>query len=93
MPNYHLYGGRGIRICDGWISKDGFAAFFEHIGKRPKGTTLDRKDSDGNYEPGNVRWATAKVQSNNRRNTPALQAAREENLKRGRRHWPRKGIE
>src|SRR6185437_9217369 len=63
---YKYYGGRGIRVCEQWINS--FAAFFSHIGPRPEGTTLERKNSDGNYEPGNVFWADWNQQANNRRN-------------------------
>lgn len=89
-PNYHLYGGRGITICERWQGENGFNNFLSDMGERPEGMTLDRIDNDGNYEPSNCRWAVAKRQSNNRRNTPALRAARERNLKGGRKHWPRK---
>lgn len=68
-PNHHawhLYGGRGIRMCDEW-SRD-FGAFLAYMGPRPSGTSLDRIDPDGHYEPGNVRWANAQTQSANRRN-------------------------
>lgn len=61
------YGGRGISVCDRW--RRSFADFAADVGDRPEGSSLDRKDNNGNYEPGNVRWATATEQSNNKRNT------------------------
>lgn len=58
------YGGRGIKMCDEWAGN--FQAFFEHIGPRPSiRHTLDRVRVNGNYEPGNVRWATPFQQANN----------------------------
>ena len=61
---YERYGGRGISVCDEWI--DEFAAFDEYMGARPEGTTLERLDSNGNYEPGNCCWATPRDQMANR---------------------------
>lgn len=89
-PNFRLYGGRGIRVCDRWLGDEGFSNFLADMGERGKGLTLDRIDVDGDYNPENCRWADAKAQSSNRRNTPAMAAARLRNLEKGRRHWPRK---
>ena len=56
------YGGRGIKFLF-----TSFERFMAELGPRPEGMSLDRKNNDGNYEPGNVRWATRKEQQNNRR--------------------------
>ena len=64
-PDYKHYGGRGIEVCDRW--RHSFENFYEDMGKRPKGKTLDRINNNGNYELSNCRWATKVEQENNTR--------------------------
>lgn len=61
------YGGRGIKVCPEWQSS--FEAFLRDMGNRPEGTTLDRINTGGSYEPHNCKWSTWVEQQNNRRNT------------------------
>jgi len=65
-PYYINYGGRGIKVCDEWLND--YKAFYKYIGDRPSPNhSIDRINNDGNYEPGNVRWATRSVQLSNQR--------------------------
>jgi hypothetical protein len=66
---FELWGGRGIQICERWLEPRGrgFANFLHDLHARPVGTSLDRKNPNGHYEPGNCRWAQKDVQHGNRR--------------------------
>lgn len=65
------YGGRGIKVCDRWLK---FENFLADMGERPEGDwSIDRMDTNGNYEPGNCRWATRLQQNQNRRGNHAVE--------------------
>ncbi len=73
--SYHRYGGRGIKVCDRWLGRDGLANFIADMGPRPSPKhSVDRIKNDGNYEPGNCRWATQKEQQRNRCNNRLVTA-------------------
>lgn len=61
-PGWKWYGGKGVRVCDRWLT---FENFFIDMGERPTGKSIDRINSHGAYEPGNCRWATSKEQNRN----------------------------
>lgn len=67
--NFRYYGGRGITICERWMT---FENFLADMGEKPTRLTIDRKNNDGNYEPGNCRWATVKQQNRNKRGNNRL---------------------
>lgn len=73
--SYANYGGRGIKICDEWIEKNGFKNFHEWSLENgyADNLTIDRIDANGNYEPSNCRWVTFKAQQNNKRNNHPIQ--------------------
>lgn len=74
-PEFARYGGRGIKVCSEWLND--FAKFYSDVGDPPgPGLSMDRIDNNGDYRPGNVRWATAKEQIANARNVFRLRAER-----------------
>jgi len=71
--NYHNYGGRGVRVCERWRS---FINFLADMGEAPARLTIERIDTNGNYEPSNCKWATYKEQQHNRRDNIYIECDR-----------------
>ena len=63
-PDYKNYGGRGVTICEKWFK---FAGFYEDMGERPNGLTLDRIDNNESYCKENCKWSTRSEQNRNKR--------------------------
>lgn len=83
---YKLYGGRGITVCERW--RTSFLNFISDMGQRPSGKhSIERVDTNGNYEPSNCVWALPEAQCNNRRNTHIIVF---NGLKMSREQWARK---
>lgn len=80
VRNFDQYGGRGIRMCERW--RNSFEAFLEDMGRRPSPNhTLDRyPDNNGDYEPGNCRWATYSQQGRNKRTNSKMLIHGEETI-------------
>ena len=81
--SYYRYGGRGITVCDRWL--ESFENFLEDMGYSPSDKySLDRINNDGNYEPSNCKWVTAKEQANNTSRTVFLEY---NGVKKSLRYW------
>lgn len=77
---YHLYGGKGIKVCQRW---DDFSLFLQDMGECPPGHSIDRKDSSKDYEPDNCRWATPKEQAHSWRKVTDEQVSEIRKLRSG----------
>jgi hypothetical protein len=76
-PSYQLYGKRGITVCKRWMD---LALFYEDMGHPPDGLSIERINNDGNYEPGNCRWATQVEQAHNTRRNRRIEFNGQEKL-------------
>jgi len=76
--NYSHYGERGIIVCDRWL--ESFENFYEDMGDRPEGMSIERKDNDGDYTPDNCEWSTTETQNRNKSNNVWLELNGERKL-------------
>jgi hypothetical protein len=67
VKDFHRWGGRGIKVCESWLTAENF--FTDMLPSYKEGLTLDRKDNNGNYSPENCHWVDRKYQATNRKNT------------------------
>jgi len=84
-PNYDNYGGRGITVCNKWFNS--FIEFYRDMGDPPKGMLIDRINNNGNYEPGNCRWATMLESCRNQRINRGHRGRNKKPIKFGTQYW------
>lgn len=93
-PTYRHYGARGIKVCDEWLDPWNFYRYVdEFLGPCPEGHSLDRIDVNGNYEPGNVRWADRQGQAANRRPRRLVKLVQSSSHVWAIRPWADKGVQ